>query len=274
VIHAASREALATLRERAQAVEGRFTTADGLSGLSAELYAVVELLNGQPRLRRTLGDPATSPDARAELAERLLDGKIGASALQLVKDAATLRWSTPWDLLDALEIVADEALFRAAEQQGSLDEVEDELFRFERVLDVESDLVSLLDDQSVPGPRRVSLLESVLADKVQPLTLALLEHAVTTPRKRSVRLAIDDLLEAADALRARSVATVISAVPLTEAQQRRLAESLTELYGRVISVRTAIDSTVRGGLVIRVGDELIDGSIASRLAAARTALAG
>ncbi|MDT4892047.1 MAG: F-type H+-transporting ATPase subunit delta [Pseudonocardiales bacterium] len=274
MIHAASREALATLRERAEAVAGRFTTADGLSGLSAELYAVAELLNGQPRLRRNLGDPATAPESREQLAQRLLDGKIGTSALQLVKDAVSLRWSSAWNLLDALETIADEALFRAAEQQGSLDEVEDELFRFERILEVESDLVSLLDDQSVPGTRRVTLLESVLGDKVHPLTLALVEHAVTSQRKRSVRLAIDNLLEMAAALRARSVAKVLSAVPLTDAQQRRLAEALTQLYGRVISVRTAVDPTVRGGLVIRVGDELIDGSVSARLASARAALAG
>jgi F-type H+-transporting ATPase subunit delta len=93
-------------------------------------------------------------------------------------------------------------------------------------------------------------------------------------RKRSVTLAIDDLLDEAAALRERSVARVMSAVELTDAQQARLGAALSEMYGRTISIRTAVDPAVVGGLVVRVGEELIDGSIATRLAAARSALAG
>jgi F-type H+-transporting ATPase subunit delta len=106
------------------------------------------------------------------------------------------------------------------------------------------------------------------------VTLALLRHAVTSTRKRTILLAIDDLIERAAAHKERSIARVFSAVPLTSAQEQRLAATLAQMYGRPVSVRTAVEPSVRGGLIVRVGDEVIDGSIAARFAQARTALAG
>jgi F-type H+-transporting ATPase subunit delta len=273
VKHAASREALARLRERLDAVTARFSTGEGLTGLAEDLYAVVDLLVAQPRLRRALADPSTPAEGRAQLAGGLFDGKIGASSVQLVRDAVGLRWSTPWDLLDALETTADEGLFAAAEEEGALDGIEDELFRFGRILDAESSLATTLDDASADADRRVALLREVVGDKVRPITRLLLEHAVASQRKRTLAVAVDGLLELAAARRSRSIARVLSAVELTRGQPR-LAARLSELYGRPIDVRTAIDPSVRGGLVVRIGDEVIDGSIATRLADARKALAG
>jgi F-type H+-transporting ATPase subunit delta len=88
-----------------------------------------------------------------------------------------------------------------------------------------------------------------------------------------VRLAIDDLIEAAGVRRERSVARVISAAPMTDQQQSALADKLTQLYGRRIEVRYALNPSIRGGLVVRVGDEVIDGSVASRLIQIRNAFA-
>jgi F-type H+-transporting ATPase subunit delta len=171
-----------------------------------------------------------------------------------------------------LETIADDALLRAADQEGRLDDVEDELFRFERIVDANPRLATLLDEMSVPATRRTALLRDVIAGRVHPVTQALLEHAVASTRKRGIDLAIDNLLEASAARRARSLARVVTAVPLTPEQENRLAAQLTELYGRQITVRIALDPSVRGGLVIRIGDEIIDGTVASRLAAARAAL--
>jgi F-type H+-transporting ATPase subunit delta len=274
MMRSASRQALDALREQEHAVLDGRISADTLTGLAGELYSVAELLIAQPRLRRTLGDPATSADARGELIEKLISGKVSKQALALVKAAVSLRWSTPWDLTDALEGSGDDALFAAAEKGHKLDQVEDELFRFERILQSEGEITSLLDEFTVVPTRRTALVDSLVKDKVSPITLALLHHAVSSERKRSVTLAIDDLLEKAAARQQRSVARVISAVPLTDAQQERLAALLTDIYQRAISVRTAIDPQVQGGLVVRVGDEVIDGSIATRFEAARAALAG
>src|SRR3954469_18935301 len=125
-MHAASREALATLQPRVEAVVNRFSAEEGFTTLAGELYAVVDLLTGQPRLRRMLADPATPAEGRAALVASLLADKVSTSTAQLVQDAVSLRWSSPWDMLDAIEAAGDEALIAAAERQGVMERVEDE----------------------------------------------------------------------------------------------------------------------------------------------------
>jgi F-type H+-transporting ATPase subunit delta len=272
MIRSASRQALDALRTEENAIYDGRISADALVKIAADLYSVADLLVAQPRLRRTLGDPATDADGRAELIGSLLSGQLDAKAMRIVQAAVRLRWSTPWDLTDALEDAGDTALFAASEKQHSLDQLEDELFRLERILQAEGEASALLDEFTVPAERRNELLDRLVAKKVGPTTLALLHHAVASQRKRSIVLAVDDLLEKATARQERSVARVVSAVPLTDAQESRLAAALTAIYGRAMSVRTALDPQVQGGLVVRVGDEVIDGSVATRFAAARAAL--
>jgi F-type H+-transporting ATPase subunit delta len=175
--------------------------------------------------------------------------------------------------VDSLETSGDDVLLAAADSDGVLDEVEDEQFRLERILDAESDLTALLDQAAVEGSTRTKLLDEVIEAKVNRITLALVRHAVVTQRKRSILLAVDDLIESAGARRERFVARGISAVELSAQQERALANKLSELYGRRIEVRYAVDTAVRGGLVVRVGDEIIDGSVISRLNQLRTAFA-
>jgi F-type H+-transporting ATPase subunit delta len=279
MIHGASRQSLAAVRERLNEVLAA-RTGSGSAALAAnqtladELDSAAGLLGSQPRLRRTLADPATDAESRGRLVRSLFDGKVGAEALEIIAAAVTQRWSAPWDLADALSVVSDDVLLASAEQDGQLDEVEDELFRFERILADNGQLVTAFDDANASTARRVDLLKAVLADKVNPITFALIEHAINSSRKSSVQLALDDLLEASAVRRNRSVARVLSASELTVDQTERLSSALSGLYGRAISVRSAVDPSVKGGLEVRVGDELIDGTIATKLAATRAALAG
>lgn len=272
-MQAASREALGAVRAQVDSVLGRFSKTEGLTGLAEELYAVANLLTAQPRLRRRLADPASEPEQRTALARALLDGKISASALSIIESAVGARWSAAWDLVDAIETTGDDVLLAAAERDDSIATVEDELFRLERILDNESELTTLLDEAAVDATKRADLIDKMLHGKASVIVLALVRHAVSTQRKRSILLALDDLIEAAGARRERSVARVISAVDLTDAQQRALADRLSEVYGRRIDVRYAVDPAIRGGLVVRVGDEVIDGSVSSRLNDVRGAFA-
>ena len=274
MIHSASRQALDSLQEQQRSVVDAKASAPSLVTLAEELYAVAGLLVRSPQLRRTVGDPATPAPARVEIVERLIGSQIGKPGQDVVRAAVQLRWSTPWDLCDALESAGDDALFAAAEKGRQLDTVEDELFRFERIIQGDGSLVALLDEPGVDPARRLSLLESLLGGKVTDVTMALLKHAVASTRKRSVLHAIDDLLELAAKRQERSIARVVSAAPLSDAQQRKLAEILSAMYDREITLRTALDASVQGGLVIRVGDEVIDGSVASRFASARASLLG
>lgn len=273
MMRSASRQAVRALAARRAELVGAGAPADVLSGLADELHAVATLLAAQPQLRRTLADPATDPNVRGGLVADLLAGKVSDTALQTVRTAVQARWSSPWDLVDALDDAADDTLLQAAESQGAATEVEDQLFRFQRTLDEAGELTVLLDEESVEPDRRAGLLGTVLSGKVHPITMQLLDHAVRSDRKRSIHAAIDRLLDAAATRREQSRARVTSAVELTEAQHSRLAATLAGLYGRPISVLTAVDPDVRGGLVVRVGDEVIDGSVASRLLQARAALA-
>ncbi|MBV9593476.1 MAG: F0F1 ATP synthase subunit delta [Actinobacteria bacterium] len=273
-MHAASRQALATLREQFPAVAARFSSVDGLNRLADELYSVSALLLRNPQLRRLLADSSTAAERRGGLVDQLLGSQLSASAVTVVRDAVALRWSSPWDLVDGLELIADDSLLQAAEQSGALDDVEDELFRFERILDAESNLTTLLDEVTVAPARRVALLDSIVASKVNPITRALLAHAVGTDRKRGITFATRSLLEEAALRRRRSLARVLSAVPLSDVQQTRLAATLTEMYGRAITILVAIEPEVVGGLVVQVGDEVIDGSVAAKLNSVRSALAG
>jgi F-type H+-transporting ATPase subunit delta len=272
MMRSASRQALATLREQQKSAVSSRASADTLTTLAGELYSVAGLLVSQPRLRRMLGDPATKAEARSGLLEKLVGAQVGTTTLEIARAAVSQRWSSPWDLTDAIEGAGDDALFAAAEKDSALDTVEDELFRLERILQVEGDVTGLLDEQTVDVARRTALLDDLVGAKVSAVTLALLHHAIASERKRSILLAIDDLLEQAATRQERSVARVVSAAPLSEAQQERLASTLSTMYGRAISIRMALDSSLRGGLIVRVGDEVIDGSIAARFAGARTAL--
>ena len=273
MIHAASRAALSTLGDQLDTLIST-GSAESLSSVAAELYQVNRLLAGQPRLRRSLGDASTAPRSRSDIAHRLLDSKISSGAMDVVAEVVAARWSNPWDMSDAMAIAGDELLLGSADKSGQLDNVEDQLFRFGRIVRGQDELRTLLDDQTVSADRRAALLRSVLGDKVDPITEQLIEQGVRDGRKRTVELAIDDLLELTAQRRGQSMADVTSAVPLDYYQQTRLTAALTRIYGRPITIRVQIDPEVMGGLVVRIGNEVIDGSVAHRLATVRAELAG
>jgi F-type H+-transporting ATPase subunit delta len=271
VLQSASRDALGAATARLDEYIDATGAAD-LKRLADDLFAVVGLLDREHALRRALADPATPSVARGGLADRLFDGKIGRPALDVVSDVVKSRWSRAGDLLESLESLARAAAFGVAEKDGSLDRVEDELFRFGRVLDREPELSRLLSDTATPVDKRVGLLRDVLVEKVTPVTATLLEQTVRNPRSRNLDVAAEELSELAAARRDRYVAHVRTPVRMTGEQEQRLTDSLTRLYGRPISLQVELDPDLLGGLVVRVGGELIDGSVAGRLAAARRAL--
>ena len=271
VLQSASRDALGAATARLDEHIDATGAAD-LKRLADDLFAVVGLLGREHALRRALADPATPSGARGGLADRLFDGKIGRPALDVVSDVVKSRWSRAGDLLEGLESLARAAAFGVAEKDGSLDRVEDELFRFGRVLDREPELSRLLSDTATPVDKRVGLLRDVLVEKVTPVTATLLEQTVRNPRSRNLDVAAEELSELAAARRDRYVAHVRTPVRMTGEQEQRLTDSLTRLYGRPISLQVELDPDLLGGLVVRVGGELIDGSVAGRLAAARRAL--
>jgi F-type H+-transporting ATPase subunit delta len=263
---AASRASLAEARERLAAV----TPADGLG---EELLGVLHLLDREHVLRRALSDPSRAGADRAQLVQILLEGKISATALGLVQDVARLRWSRPSELADAIEELAVSAEAAAAEADGGLDDLEDELFRFSRVVAGEPALRGALTNVALPAERKSDLLDALLAGKALPATVRLVTEAATRPRGRSLERALEAYARVVALRRRRLVALVRTAVELSAEQRTRLAASLSAAYGRDVHLNIDIDPTVVGGLSIRIGDEEIDGTIAGRLDDVRRRLA-
>lgn len=267
-LQAASRESLADLNARLDVFIGQVGGPD-LDRLAGQLFSVARLLSGETTLRRHLADPAVSEEARTGLAERLLGSQLDRPALEAVAAAVAARWSRPVDLVNALESLARNAVLGSAGKSERLDEVEDELFRFGRILAREPELSGLLADTSRPLDGRVALLDGVLSEKVTPATATLLRQAVSLPRGRHLDVIAEELAELAAARRELSVARVTTPVRLTAEQEQRLTDSLSRLYGRPMSLQVELDESLLGGLVVRVGGEVIDGSVAGRIEAAR-----
>ncbi|TWF78786.1 F-type H+-transporting ATPase subunit delta [Pseudonocardia hierapolitana] len=270
-LQAASRESMASAQVRLDAYADSAQAAD-LQRLGDELFAVTRLLVEQRSLRRLLADPSSPEAARTGLLERLLGQQVGAPAQDVAKGLVGARWSRPGDLVTAFESVARQALLAVAEKDGSLDNVEDELFRFGRLVDREPELGSLLVDTATPADGRVTLLDRLVEGKTSPVTTALLRHTVRLPRDRHIDAVCEELADLAAGRRDRSVARVTTPVALSPEQEQKLTDSLTRLYGRRMSLQIELDPSLLGGLVVQVGGEVIDGSVASKLAAARRSL--
>ncbi|MBX7433558.1 F0F1 ATP synthase subunit B/delta [Mycobacterium sp. Y57] len=272
-LRAASREALASLVAAFESATAG-ASAEALTTLADDLVAVAKLLISEPVLNKYLAEPTGDSAAKTQMVARLFDGKVDATTLDLLKTAASQRWSSEANLIDAIEHVARLALLVRAEREGQGEELEDQLFRFGRVLDTESRLNRLLSDFEAPAEHRVDLLNKVLdaGAGVNATARTLLTQTVELIRGESADVAVDDLAELAVARRGEVVAQVTAAAELSDAQRSRLTTVLGRIYGRPMSVQLTIDPAVLGGLLITVGDEVIDGSISSRLAAARTGL--
>jgi F-type H+-transporting ATPase subunit delta len=270
-MQAASRRALAEARER---LDGYLDGAseDDAERLGEELFAAVDLLSGHPPLRRHLADPATDPADRTRLLQAVVGGKLSRPTMQVLEGLVGSRWSQPRDLMDAAETLGRLAMLTVAQKQGAIEDVEDELFRVGRLVDREPQLRSMLADASVPADKRIELLRAVISGKVHHVTEQLLARAVRAPHGLSLDRAAEELAELAAERRERSIAHVGTPVALTDAQQQRLAAALSRIYGRDMSLQVELDEDLIGGLIVRVGDEVIDGSVAGRLAAARQRL--
>ncbi len=270
---AASRESLAAASTALDELIDRSSAAD-LASLAGQLNQVTALLDREGGFRRALADSSAEPDRRQALFDRVLGRQLDPPAQDLLRPLVRERWSSARDLSDAVELLGRRASLGVAERGGSLDDVEDELFRFGRILEAEPRLRQTLEDRNMPVQRRIELLDRLVGDRVEPTTRTLLEQAVTAPRGHHLERTVTELVELAAARRERYVAYVTAPAPLTAAQETRLSGALARIYGRQVSVQVGVDPELLGGLVVKVNDEIIDGSVLSRLQGLRHRLAG
>lgn len=166
------------------------------------------------------------------------------------------------------------ALLSIADAEGVLDRVEDELYAFAKSVERHADLREALTDEALPSERKKAVIADLLGARAHPLTATLMGFLVDAGQSRRIGQIAEELAREAAHRSERTLAEVQVAVPLTDAQRTRLEEALTQATGHPVELKVAVDPSVIGGVVARVGDEVFDGSVASRLAEARQYLMG
>lgn len=240
--------------------------------LGEQLFTLTGILDGQPQLRRVLTDATIEDDRKVHLVEGLLD-EFDDSTVSVAAHASRQRWSAAGDLAGAVERGGITALLVAADAAGELDEVEDGLFRFARIVEAEPQLREALADRSAPTGARHQLVDDLLADHVGAASLHLVQQAVSG-RHRSVLAALAEMQRLAAARRQRLVAEVRVARPLGAALRKRLSEVLERMFDHDLQLNVIVDPGVLGGVTVAVGDHVVDGTVATRLADAHRRLAG
>jgi F-type H+-transporting ATPase subunit delta len=244
------------------------------AALGEDLFGVTTVLAANPGVRRALTDPSRDGGAKAALVSRLLSGKVGEAAVDLVAGLVRGRWSQAGDLVDAVEQLAVTAVLAGAERTGRLDTVEDELFRFSRTIAGDQGLRDAFSARTEGSERKGELAVRLLQRQGAPETVRLAVQAATQPRGLRTEQVLEGYVEAAAARRRQLVAHVTAAVPLTEQQRQRLEAALQRQYGRPIRLNVDLEPSVVGGLRVEVGGEVVDGSVSARLDDARRRLTG
>jgi len=267
-----SRQSLVAARAKLDAaVKG--ATADSAAKLSSELFLAAEVLASNVPLRRAFADMSRDASSKGTLVKDLFGKTLGSAALTVLTDVATLRWSAGGDVVYVLEQLAIEAEGTAANINGELDRVEDELFEISRVIAENFEL-----RKALVGPGSTSakstLVSDVLGKKASESTVRLAAALVTSLRGRSIEAGFADYLSALANRRNRLIANVRVAVAITDTQKVRLAQAIEKQVGQPIRVNIQVDPSIIGGVSVKFADELVDGSISNRLAGAGRALVG
>ena len=269
ILRGPSTEARSRLEDRLLEVLGEVGSRK-TAQVGEELLALGDLIRREPRLRRAFTDVSAEAEAKAQLARSLFDGKVDELSVDLLGTAVRQRWTATADLADSLEDVGVESLVRSADNAGR---VADELFSVERLLVEEHGLRNALADPSRSTADKQQLLRSLLENRVLSATARLVEQAVGSGH-RTVSLALAEYQKIAARVDKGRVATVRSARPLAESEQRRLADALRTQYSSAVHLNLVVDPDLVGGMRVEIGDDVIDGSVSARLDDAKRALVG
>jgi F-type H+-transporting ATPase subunit delta len=243
------------------------------SRMADDLFAVSALLRREPSLRRVATDLSLQPAAKSDFVRSLLGEQLDRASMDLVGSAVAQRWAATRDLADALEQLGVAAVIKGAEHAGQADSLEDELFGLERLVTENPELRDALSDPSRSAADKHALLDSLLEGRATAGTIRLAKQAVVSTH-RTVTVAVEHYQKVAAATRNRLVATVRVARELSDADRQRLQGALARRYDRPVHLNVVVDPEVVGGVKVEIGDDVIDGTVASRLDEARRRLAG
>jgi F-type H+-transporting ATPase subunit delta len=239
-------------------------------GVAGELFAAAHTVGDSSQLSGALADSSAPAAARRQVVTSVFGPSVQPVTASLLTAVVDQRWSSAADMVDAIEELA----VRAAAVAAPDADVEEELFRFSRLVaenpELELALGSRLGDAAAKG----ALVRTLIGGRVSGATALIAASLVQQPRDRRVRQLLSRATKVVADQRGRKVATVYAASPLSTAQIDRLAAALSQRYGTQVSLNTVVDPTVVGGLRVQIADDVIDASVSSRLADLRQRLAG
>lgn len=237
--------------------------------VARELFAAAREIADSAQLSGALSAWGAPGEARAQVARTVFAG-YGPTAVQLLSSAVSQRWSSAEDLVSGIEELA----IRAAAIGAPATDVEGELFQVARTVaahpELELALGSRLGDASAKG----ALVEKLLNGRASEATTLVTSQLVQQPRERRVRYLLQRALQLVADQRGKKVATVRVAAALDAAQQDRLAAALRSRYGADVTLNVVVDAQVVGGMRVEIGDDVIDGTVSSRINDLRQRLAG
>jgi F-type H+-transporting ATPase subunit delta len=240
--------------------------------VQADLEQFARLLVTEVRLRKALADPGLPPEPKQALLTELGQGRLDETSVELLATAATRQRVRLRDFPGLLAALAAMAAFTAADKAGELERLEGELFFVGTLVEQQPAVRSALTNPGLPVQNKRALVADLLQDRVSARAASLADLLVELHEGHDLDTVAKEWAAAAAARRNRVVAEVRSAVELDGQRQARLAEALTRVLGKPVVLQTVVDEAILGSVVVRVGDELFDGSIRSRLEQAREAL--
>lgn len=260
----------ASTQALASSVEALRATSGVDLATAADLFAVARVVGDSSQLSGALADPAASEQARRRVAADVFGAQITAAASQVVTSVVAQRWSSASEMVDGLE---DLAIRAAATAEAGAD-LEGELFEVNRLVASNPELELALGSRLGNPAEKARLIESLLTSRASAATTLIVSSLVRQPRERRVRQLLSRASRIVADHRGSVVATVTSAAPLSAAQADRLSAALSARYGAAVSLNTVVDPSTVGGVRVQIADDVIDGSISTRLADLRHRLAG
>ena len=225
------------------------------------------------QLRGILSDPSAESGAKAGIVTAVFGKSASPASLEFLTALVALRWSRPRDLVVALEQLAVHAAASNAAKAGTIAEVEAALFAFAQAITSDSELQFALADKNAPVEAKAKLAEQLVGSKVSAEAALLIRAAVTAPGKRRASVVLGEFAKQVADFAERLIAVVTVAQPIDQAQLGRIEKTLSANYGRPMTVNVEIDPSILGGVRIQVAGDVIDGSVATRLQAAKLQLA-
>jgi F-type H+-transporting ATPase subunit delta len=268
-LRGASADALAALTNELESVlSGSGSSA---SKVSDDLFSVAMTLRSEGALRRFATDGSVPAEAKTGLVQQVFGGKVDDGALRVLARAVSSRWTAGRDLADTLEHLSVVAVVRSAGHDGG--RLSDELFAFAQVVKANPELRDALSDPARSIAAKSELLHGLLDDKALPATISLAVQSLSGTH-RTVGAALNEYQKIAAEVHGQGVATVRVARELSDAERGRLEQALSTQYGRPVHLNLVVDPSVLGGIRVEIGDDVIDGTVSSRLDDARRRLVG